>query len=327
MKKILILLDCLDKGGIQTLIFDLLNQPRPENFEYILLLTGNGNFETDLKNMPVKTFTYKRTKELDFNLIKYIREIIFNSRVDIIHSHESITSLHAYFAHIRTKAKLVYTLHGYPGSFIEKLLVKFLSGVSTKVIGVSQEILNNLFPLHSNNKYCVLNNGIDSKRLTASSGELKAELQLNSNVLLFGMIGNFINDVRDQFTICKILPHLFNKHSNIYFIFVGAKSSKYPIYFDKCFNFCKENKILDRVFFLGKRDDISNIFHSLDMYVYSSNHDTFGISVVEAMLCDVPVIVNDIPVFREITQNGEIATLFESKNILDLEQKIEDFDY
>ena len=54
MKKILILLDCLDKGGIQTLIFDLLNQPRPENFEYILLLTGNGNFETDLKEYASK---------------------------------------------------------------------------------------------------------------------------------------------------------------------------------------------------------------------------------------------------------------------------------
>jgi len=323
---VLIIIDCLDKGGLQMLLYDLLNNSDNQKLKFVLLLTGNGNFEEDLRRTTTTTHVYKRWKKIDLGLVNYTRKILRQYEIDIIHVHESISCLHAYFAQIGLKTKLVYSLHGYPDKLIDKLLMQFLANKSAKVLGVSQTVLTNLFPSSKmNEKYHVFYNGIDTKRLASGPGELKKELELNNESILLGMIGNFINDVRDQFTICKILPELFNEHSNIYFVFVGTKSSKYPIYFDRCFNFCKENNILHRVFFLDRRDDIANILNSLDLFVYSSNKDTFGIAVVEAILCGVPVIVNDIPVFRELTQNGKLATLFKSKSIYDLGQKIQDF--
>ena len=136
------------------------------------------------------------------------------------------------------------------------------------------------------------------------------------------MIGNFYNNGRDQLTICKALPDIFKKYPNIHFAFIGGHSDKEPYFFNECFNLCKSNNILDRTHFVGLRSDVNDILNSLDIFVFSSNHDTFGIAVVEAMLSNLPVIVNDIAPLIEVTGNGKYAKVFRSKNIEDLKIKI-----
>ena len=59
----------------------------------------------------------------------------------------------------------------------------------------------------------------------------------------------------------------------------------------------------------------------MDAFVYSTEHDTFGIAVVEAMAAGIPVFVNDWGVMREISEDGKYAKLYESKNEQDLLSK------
>ncbi|WP_175546012.1 glycosyltransferase family 4 protein [Flavisolibacter ginsengisoli] len=53
----------------------------------------------------------------------------------------------------------------------------------------------------------------------------------------------------------------------------------------------------------GAANNIVEILQSYDLFIQASSHEGFGISVIEAMAVGVPVILSDIPVFREITQN------------------------
>jgi len=128
------------------------------------------------------------------------------------------------------------------------------------------------------------------------------------------MIGNFYNDGRDQLTICKALPELFKKYPYLHFVFVGGRSPRFPQYYDNCYNYCKENSILTKTHFVGNRSDINNILHSLDVYVYSSNHDSFGISVIEAMIVGLHIIINDLSSLLEITNEGKCAQVFKTKD-------------
>jgi glycosyltransferase involved in cell wall biosynthesis len=75
------------------------------------------------------------------------------------------------------------------------------------------------------------------------------------------------------------------------------------------------------VLFLGSRADVPGLLSQLDAFFYASDHDTFGISVIEAMATGIPVFVNDWEVMKEITENGERAILYRTKEEEDLFSK------
>ena len=75
---------------------------------------------------------------------------------------------------------------------------------------------------------------------------------------------------------------------------------------------------MKQVTFLGLRNDIPQILNSLDAFVYSTNFDTFGIAIVEAMAVGIPVFVNDWKVMEEITKKGKYATLYKTSDEFDL---------
>jgi glycosyltransferase EpsD len=62
---------------------------------------------------------------------------------------------------------------------------------------------------------------------------------------------------------------------------------------------------LDRhVHFLGFKGDISPYLRAADIYVSTSEKEGFGLSLVEAMGCQLPCIATDIPGHDEIIQHG-----------------------
>jgi N-acetyl-alpha-D-glucosaminyl L-malate synthase BshA len=52
----------------------------------------------------------------------------------------------------------------------------------------------------------------------------------------------------------------------------------------------EEKGLTDRVHFLGRQDDVSQILPLADIYLLLSEHESFGLTALEAMSCEVPVI-------------------------------------
>ena len=84
----------------------------------------------------------------------------------------------------------------------------------------------------------------------------------------------------------------------------------------------KENQLMN-VHFLGGREDVPELLKTMDGFVYSTEHDTFGIAVIEAIAASVPVIVNDWDVMMEITNRGEWATIYPTGNVEQLANEME----
>jgi glycosyltransferase involved in cell wall biosynthesis len=66
--------------------------------------------------------------------------------------------------------------------------------------------------------------------------------------------------------------------------------------------------------------DLKRIYKRAKLFVYPSLYEGFGIPIIEAMSCGVPVCVSDINVFKEVC--GSNATYFDPKNIEDIRAKI-----
>jgi glycosyltransferase involved in cell wall biosynthesis len=138
------------------------------------------------------------------------------------------------------------------------------------------------------------------------------------------MVGNFV-PVRAQSSVCQFLKGLKDKGVNFDFYFVGRKSDAEPWRYDNCVRYCEENGLKNFVHFLGARADVPQILKHVDAFVYGTDHDTFGIAVIEAVAAGLPTFVNDWEVMTEVTQNGKLATLYKTNDTEDFCEKFMDF--
>ncbi|HMH12535.1 MAG TPA: glycosyltransferase [Edaphobacter sp.] len=66
--------------------------------------------------------------------------------------------------------------------------------------------------------------------------------------------------------------------------------------------------VIERVTFLGYRNDIPQILKASDIYVHSTTSDGFGIAACEAMAAGLPVLASDVPGLAEVV--GGAGVLF-----------------
>lgn len=67
--------------------------------------------------------------------------------------------------------------------------------------------------------------------------------------------------------------------------------------------------------------EIHTVLSGYDIFVMASTHEGFGISLMEAMATGLPVLLSDIPVFREIA--GESAFYFSLDDVSDFGKKVQ----
>ncbi|MFN2453430.1 MAG: glycosyltransferase family 4 protein [Pyrinomonadaceae bacterium] len=324
--KVLHILDTLSRGGIAMLELDVCRNAAANNLDLTFVATGGGDLENDFRASGVEFIRLHRRYPVDLKIVAALRKIIRAREIEVVHAHQAVEALHAYFATRGTNVKCVLSFHGCTFDARNRLALKFLIPRMAANVAVSRGYLARLETterLDTSRNFRVIHNGVDTKRLQRTKRNLRGELGLSDGVLLLGMVGNFYPGVRkDQLTICRALPRLFAAAPHAHFVFVGGRSEIAPELYDDCVNYCREQGIDGRVHFMGKRADVADVLSSLDVFVFSSLEDTFGIAVVEAMAMGLPTIASDIPPLMEVIGDGEYALNFRTQDAEDLARKL-----
>jgi len=74
-------------------------------------------------------------------------------------------------------------------------------------------------------------------------------------------------------------------------------------------NKCREYKICNRVHFLGKMDSIHALLSAADLMLHASESESFGLVLLEAMACGVPVIATRVGGVPEVVADGKTGFL------------------
>ncbi|HEY0100938.1 MAG TPA: glycosyltransferase family 4 protein [Pyrinomonadaceae bacterium] len=331
--RVLHLLDSLNRGGAETLCLDVCRNARRNSLDLTFAATGGGELEDDFRQSGADFVRLARTLPLDPKLIKQLRGLIDEREIEVVHCHQAVEALHAYLAtrggqRKGRRVKRVLSFHLCTADAKNRLALKFLAPRMDANVAVSRELLSCLgaeggFQIGRN--FHVVYNGVDASRLdaTGGGGDLRAELRLTKREVLFGMVGNFYADRRkDQLTVCRALPELFRQVPEAHFVFAGGYEENASGIYQECVNYCREQGIAGRVHFAGKRADVACVLDALDIFVFSSRKDSFGVAVVEAMLAGVPAIVSDIGALLEVTRGGEHASIFRTGDADDLARKM-----
>lgn len=326
LMKALHFLDSVNRGGAEMQTLDVCRNARDFDIDLTFVTAKGGAMEEDFRASGAEFIRLKRNLPLDFNLILKLRKIIKQRKIEIVQGYQAVEGLHLYFATVGLNVKRVLSFQGFIADKKNRRASKFLIPQMNANIVVSrglQKWLEENAKLDTSKNFHLIYNGADEKRLQPSGKSLREELGLNETSLLIGMIGNFYRDPRkDQFTLCKSLPRVFSEIENAYCVFAGKIEAGAEKKLEDCIQFCKENNISNRVFFLGARRDIPDILAALDVFAFSSLHEGLPVAVSEAMLAGVPVIVSDIEPLLEVSDGGKYAEVFPVRNDEILSEKI-----
>lgn len=324
--KIAYLLGSLNRGGTETLLLDCFRNSEDCDFPFIGIYRKDGVLTEDFGKTKVPLFHLAPQSKTDIGYLFRLRKTLLHEKITIVHAQQPLDAIFAYFACCGTGIKIALTFHGYDigMSRLEKQMIRWIIRRTDRNIFVSNA-QREYYKAHYHfllSKSSIVHNGIAFEKLEINepSTSLRNELQLKDSTLLLGSVGNF-GDVRDQLTICKFLKLLADKDIDFHFLFIGRKNSNEAWRYDQCVDFCKENHLEEKVSFLGSRTDVPQVLRQLDAFVYATDHDSFGIAVIEAIASCLPVFVNDWDVMTEITENGKYAHLYKTKDPADLLSK------
>lgn len=132
--------------------------------------------------------------------------------------------------------------------------------------------------------------GYDEARLRAGDrarrrGELRRELGLGEEHLLFGLVTSGDFEKRGLTPFLRAFADVARAEPRARALVVGKETRPGPY-----LQLAAELGVADRVFFRAPETDVARLYHSLDAYVHAARWEEFGMTVLEALACGVPVV-------------------------------------
>lgn len=126
--------------------------------------------------------------------------------------------------------------------------------------------------------------------------------------------------------IVKILPTLFKKIPNAKFVFANrVKNDKDAQKKAEIIEKFKADGILDKIVFTDTFSDMQKVYNMSDLVIFpvKNMQGKFDVPlvVIEAMACEKPIIISDLPILKEFS-NEQNSVMMETGNNEDLLTKI-----
>ncbi|MFO7447662.1 MAG: glycosyltransferase family 4 protein [Ignavibacteriaceae bacterium] len=325
-----ILYSCLSKswGGMEMYTLTAVKQLLKRNIRVELLCVKESRIHIEANNLgliihPVKMSGY-------FNPFSTLRlySILRRGGYNLIHTQFSKDLWLIVPALTILKKRIPVVLTKQLGSFIKKkdILHKWIYSNVTLALAISRVIKKNLLetvPL-TEDKIIILHNGIDIKRFNpenVDNKKIRKEFGISENEILIGMLARFSpGKGHEQFL--EAAKKLSSKYNNLKFLIVGEASRGESVY-EETIKKLAESHGLKNIIFSGFRSDIPEVLAAMDIFVFPSHAEAFGIALAEALAMGIPSVASNSDGILDITVDGVTGYLFENKNAADLEIKIE----
>ncbi len=318
--KILYTLNSGNPGGMEQHVLDLVNQMLVHGHEVYIWCNGGLIYDW-YKKAGAKVTEKTIRNDIDITYIRDLRRFLEENQIQVIHAHELkavVNSLIAGFlagvkvriSHQHTpftdwqvpkSKRLIYDV-------FYSILVNLLS---TKEIALTESIKKmKLRAGISQKKLVVIPNGIDVYKFYVTENEQamyrkevckKYHLDLSSKI-----IGNLSRTTKEKGheLLIRAFAKLIDRKTidrNKYVLMVCGGG----VLEESLWNLAGELGIKDRLVITGQFDDDVKLkfYSAFDFFVFPTLAEGFGIVLIEALICGLPVLCSDLPVLKEVGQD------------------------
>lgn len=299
--KILQVVSTLRTGGIEKLVHDLAVNIDPNRFiiEICCVRRKTGRFlaPVEASGIPVHFFGDYRRNPAGF--FSQYRDLLIAGNFHGVHSH--LNHLSGLFLYVPYKLGTALRIVHYHSDFkyhnhytlkyaLRKMVGFFSEKYSNKVLGISDACLDSIYgPLWKNRpKVERIYNGVDLVGISSIQPSLlkRHDLGIKDDSMVIGHVGQFRKEKNHQFLL-EFAEKICTLNSEVVFLLVGDG----PL-----LEYVRDEAVArglgERIFFTGTRSDVPDLLGIMDLFVFPSLWEGFGLAVVEAQAAGLPVIMS-----------------------------------
>lgn len=274
--------------------------------------------------VEVNSYSVFQYPPFDLALASKIAEVVKREELDILHVHYAIP--HAVCAILAkqmsgNKVKIVTTLHGTDITVLGhdpslSNLIKFGIEQSDVVTAVSNSLVEQTHELIAPDKDIkTIYNFIDERDYhKTDSGYLRDEYGIKNNEKIIIHVSNFRSVKRVKDVIQSF--YLTQKQLPAKLLLVGDGPEVTTV-----LKLAEDLGIGDKVLFLGKQDNLAELYSISDLILLLSEKESFGLVLLEAMACGVPCIGTNVGGIPEVIIDGETGYICELGDVETVSQK------
>ncbi len=310
-------------GGAGRYMLNYVRHFDKNRFKVTVLIPENSKLKPLLEAYPdvnVTEVPFMADRSYDKRCVKAMREIFEREKVDIVHTHASLSARIA--ARKAGNCKIAATRHciepagSFPVSFIKSIFNNMLCDV---YVAVSDAVVQNLLQSGIKpKKIKTICNGVEPVEPLSESerSALRRKLGIKDDETVFGVFAR-LEDVKGHKYFIEAAKQFLEKGGRGKFLIVGDGSLMEAL---------KEQAAgIPEILFMGYVKDTSRLLNITDVNVLSSQSEAMSLAILEAMSLNKPTVATNVggnPQLVKHLDNGLLTEFADSSGMADAFLKI-----
>jgi len=310
----------LNCGGAETRLMELLRISKKANihFDFCVSKDEEYYYEAEAKSLGSQVLRCKSPRILPLFAWRFYR-ILKRHKYDIVHCHILLFSgICLAIARLAGVKKRIVHMRNTPDNtrdpffrrIYNKLMINLILKNATDIIGISNDVLRIWFgkDWRKNSKIRLIYNGLNTAPFHCASEPdwLKREFDIPSGYKTVVHVGRLTRQ-KNHVKLISIAQCYLADHPETCFILAGRGKLR-----SKIEDSINAKGLASKFRFVGVRSDVPRIMMGADAFLFPSAWEGLGGVVIEAIAAGLPMVVSDLPAFREIFDicgRGEILSL------------------
>jgi L-malate glycosyltransferase len=247
-------------------------------------------------------------------------DVILNNQLDLLHVHYAIPHASAAYMAKQIVAKqgkhipFITTLHGTDITLVGKdktyaPVVTFSMNESDAITAVSKNLRDETYAFFKIEKEIeVIHNFVDVSRFQKKPIDAFRKVIAPNGEKVLLHVSNF-RKVKRVMDVVQIMAKV-REQMPCKLLFVGDGPER-----SGAESLCRELNIIDDVRFVGKQEQLEDILAVSDLFLLTSEYESFGLAALEAMAAGVPVISTNAGGLTEINEHDKTGYLSNVGNV------------
>ena len=300
--KSVFLVHSLRKGGAERLLLELASNLSCTSVTVISWLDNNEFLEEEYKRVEVISLIKGKDYKWPFSLFTSAKKL--RHHLEILSPDNVIVFSHSVFwlAYLsKYKTKYIYSIQGFSQLSISRGYKKYLYRIIDILAlrNLKSSILVPTKELYQESKkyFGVNGEGIKTIPNGVEVGFLGSK-DLEREEIIITMLGT-ISKHKGQHLAVDVIKRLQEKTPNIILNIIGEGSMQ-----DDLIALIESNNLSNNINLLGRREDAFELMNQSDIFLHLSLSEGMPLSVIEAMMCSLPVVAFNVSGVRDVVKNN-----------------------